>query len=105
MHSCGMYNFSGQWSFEVGLPAKSSTSGSIMIVIPDVMGIVLWSPFLDKSQNSARGVAFSKMLTQRFAFHHFDNLLHMPKCKVDPRRNMDHESKEVGPCFFNEIIS
>ncbi|XP_042074489.1 glutaminase kidney isoform, mitochondrial isoform X3 [Haplochromis burtoni] len=85
MHSCGMYDFSGQFAFHVGLPAKSGVSGGILLVVPNVMGIVCWSPPLDKLGNSVRGIQFCTDLVELFNFHNYDNLRHFAK-KHDPRR-------------------
>ena len=95
MYSCGMYDYSGEWSFEVGLPAKSGVAGSIFIVVPDVMGICVWSPPLDKLGNSFRGIEFAKRLIKRFSFHQFDTLMTGTSAKIDPRRHVKHETRET----------
>lgn len=48
-------------SLQVGLPAKSGVSGAVVVVIPDVMGLCLYGPLIDKSGNSVKGVAFCKV--------------------------------------------
>uniref|UniRef100_A0A4W5P7N1 glutaminase n=1 Tax=Hucho hucho TaxID=62062 RepID=A0A4W5P7N1_9TELE len=85
MHSCGMYDFSGQMAFHVGLPAKSGVSGAVLLVVPNVMGVMCWSPPLDKVGNSVRGIHFCQELVSSFNFHNYDNLRHLVK-KQDPRR-------------------
>jgi glutaminase len=93
MYSCGMNDFSGQFSFLVGLPAKSGVSGIIMLVIPDVMGICMYSPLLDEHANSVRGVQFCTELVKRFSFHNYDNLRHTTR-KVNPTRRKDESKAE-----------
>ncbi|XP_031205823.1 glutaminase liver isoform, mitochondrial isoform X3 [Mastomys coucha] len=85
MHSCGMYDFSGQFAFHVGLPAKSAVSGAILLVVPNVMGMMCLSPPLDKLGNSQRGISFCQKLVSLFNFHNYDNLRHCAR-KLDPRR-------------------
>ncbi|XP_042336716.1 glutaminase kidney isoform, mitochondrial isoform X6 [Sceloporus undulatus] len=85
MHSCGMYDFSGQFAFHVGLPAKSGVAGGILLVVPNVMGMMCWSPPLDKMGNSVKGIHFCHELVSLCNFHNYDNLRHFAK-KLDPRR-------------------
>ncbi len=69
-----MYNYSGEFAFSMGFPAKSSGSGLVLIVIPGVMGICTFSPRLDGNGNSVRGLAFCHALTAKYAFHNYDAL-------------------------------
>lgn len=90
MHSCGMYDFSGQFAFHVGLPAKSGVSGAVLLVVPNVMGVMCWSPPLDRLGNSVRSIHFCQELVSYFNFHNYDNLRHFTK-KHDPRRKSDED--------------
>uniref|UniRef100_A0A8C7UXN9 glutaminase n=1 Tax=Oncorhynchus mykiss TaxID=8022 RepID=A0A8C7UXN9_ONCMY len=100
MHSCGMYDFSGQFAFHVGLPAKSGVSGAVLLVVPNIMGIMCWSPPLDRVGNSVRGIHFCQELVSLFNFHNYDNLRHFAR-KLDPRRlSLDDRNKSVVNLMF-----
>jgi glutaminase len=72
MGSCGMYDFAGQWLYDVGMPAKSGVAGGVMAVVPGRLGIAVYSPRLDAYGNSVRGVATCRRLSQVFDLHLFD---------------------------------
>ncbi|VDD94493.1 unnamed protein product [Enterobius vermicularis] len=94
MYSCGMYDYSGQFAFSVGLPAKSGVSGDMIIVVPNILGICLYSPPLDSLGNTVRGVKFAEQLVQNFNFHNYDSLVHTETHKIDPRRHANENKHE-----------
>lgn len=69
MESCGMYDFSGRWVFEVGMPAKSGVSGGILAVLPGQLGIGVFSPPLDPQGNSVRGIRVCQDLSRYLDLH------------------------------------
>ena len=73
MATCGMYENSGRYLMNVGIPSKSGVSGGILGVVPGVCGIGVYSPRLDKTGNSVRGKEIFNMLGQELDLSIFIN--------------------------------
>jgi glutaminase len=72
MFTCGMYDYSGNWAYDVGVPAKSGVGGGIVGVVNRQLGIGTFSPRLDSKGNSVRGVAAFKDVGDELGLHIFD---------------------------------
>lgn len=72
MLTCGMYNASGEWFYQIGIPAKSGVGGGILAVVPKTLGIGIFSPPLDAKGNSVRGVKVCEALSKDFGLHLFN---------------------------------
>jgi glutaminase len=100
MYSSGMYDYSGRWAFDIGLPAKSGVSGTIFGIIPNVCGICVYSPRLDEMGNSLRGIEFFNTLVQKYRFHIFDTLVSGLEQKKSINKYSDnlHKTNSIYKC-------
>jgi glutaminase len=65
MATAGLYETSGDWLYEVGLPGKSGIGGGIVTVSPGKGGLGTFAPPLDQAGNSVRGQLAARFLSRR----------------------------------------
>jgi len=71
MATAGLYETSGDWLFDIGLPGKSGIGGGIVTVSPGKGGLGTFAPPLDKAGNSVKGQLVAKYLSQRLGMDLF----------------------------------
>jgi glutaminase len=69
--TAGMYEQSGDWLYEVGLPGKSGVSGGIVTIAPGKGGVGTFAPLLDEAGNSVKGQLATKFLSERLGLNLF----------------------------------
>lgn len=69
--TAGLYERSGDWLFEIGLPGKSGVSGGIVTISPGKGGLGTFSPLLDDAGNSIKGQRVTKFLSERMGLNLF----------------------------------
>ncbi len=67
----GLYERSGEWLFEIGLPGKSGVAGGLITVAPGKVGIGTYAPRLDSAGNSVRGQIATAYLSRALGLNVF----------------------------------
>lgn len=71
MTTAGLYETSGDWLFDIGLPGKSGIGGGIVTVSPGKGGLGTFAPPLDKAGNSVKGQLVARFLSQQLGMDLF----------------------------------
>jgi glutaminase len=71
MATAGLYETSGDWLYDIGLPGKSGIGGGIVTVSPGKGGLGTFAPPLDGAGNSVKGQLVARFLSQRLGMDLF----------------------------------
>lgn len=78
MAASGLYERSGEWLFEIGLPGKSGVAGGLVTIAPGKVGIGTYAPPLDAAGNSVRGQIATAYLSRALGLNIFASAPHLP---------------------------
>jgi glutaminase len=99
-----MYDYAGEWLYDVGMPAKSGVAGGVIAVLPGQLGIGVFSPRLDSKGNSVRGIRVCSALSRRWDLHLF-NRPGIGKAAIRLRLNAaEFNSSRVRPKAQGEAL-
>lgn len=71
MTTAGLYETSGDWLYDVGLPGKSGIAGGIVTVAPGKGSLGTFAPPLDAAGNSVKGQLATAFLSRQLGLHLF----------------------------------
>lgn len=90
----GLYEASGEWLFEIGLPGKSGVAGGLITVAPGKVGVGSYAPPLDSAGNSVRGQIATAYLSRALGLNIFASSSHFrpaPARDSAPRVNSEDQ--------------
>ncbi|WP_127482759.1 glutaminase A [Microbacterium oxydans] len=74
MATTGMYEASGDWLYEIGMPGKSGVAGGIVTIAPGKGSLATFSPPVDKAGNSVRGIHATRHLSHKLGLNLFSSI-------------------------------
>lgn len=69
MTTAGAYELSGEWVYDIGVPAKSGVGGGVVASAPGKGGLGVFSPPLDDAGNSVRGQLVARYLSEQLGLN------------------------------------
>jgi glutaminase len=85
MATAGMYEASGDWLYDVGVPGKSGIGGGICAVAPGKGGLGTFAPLLDSAGNSVKGQRAARFLSRQLGMSLFISAAEpIPRAQVAP---------------------